>query len=889
MTNNTNTIINNEEETKMKNNVGQKLMAAFAAAGVTADEFFAAAAAEKEALRVRRARKATARAIAIACKAAAIRRETRKQVGIEKEARRAARRIARRAARRITMETAHAWAAYVDSLKEETVITAVNSFEEVNPIIPAYGDMVPENTGVASPEQLAICRELYGDETGKQEALFVIPGTDTKAVSCETEGVRWTGYADIVITDNGTFSWHDATENDFLKSAYSYNYGCDREYTVGEFATFTLENGETLTVVMATSSVLLLNAISVADNPFVSFGEYRTDKFAVTTQEDFAWVLRNCNFVDVITGYDDHGNEIVKGAEVSLIDGAQMPEREERIITFTLEELLNARQWDSKKFSRQFSVVEVDDDTPLNGEVKYCPECGFYSEPHGDGTEYDEDLHEVVQVFAGDVNKVVSNGDKLYWVNEHTCEHCVHAKSNAAVAASATVEEALKHVQINERAICPNCGKMMLVNYDEYPSVTVPTQVLYRLNGNTVESFVVSTTECQRCKTLRYGAGLDGVKDDITVNHGLWAFRKDENNVHGALRRFREFLQLSKTAEFCATESTQFCGDFGVTIEHPNIVAAFGYCDGDAWSERDGEQRYATANFEYGITTKATFDEEVAANLEIAGNGGNRYVELIVSMGKTARITRMWIKVEFFIGHPHFSRALCEVAEDAGLDVDIITSESCYVNSAWMRTAVLDDGLNAVVSHYTVKDAGDDDYDDSWSLGHTDDDRVALRYYLFNLLVDKVMTEDIARDRKAIVLCGLPGSGKSTIARQYKGDYAVVDPDVVKWLLPEYNGGDASFVHRESTKIASWVNQYLAIRGFNVVVPMIGDNDSLRRVKHVYEEAGYEVEIRFVGTDPATCHERIQGRNRSIDISMEALQESYDKIVANINDLTNPY
>jgi len=864
MTNDTTNITNkNEGEIKMTN-VEMKLIAAFAAAGVTADEFIAAAAAEKEALRIRRAHEETARAIKVARETAAIRREARKQAGIEKEERRKARRDARRAAM---------------AKKAELVKVAAFAYKA------AAAAKNERSVDVGTVNALHIAKK-------GEKALFTIPGTKYKAVACRSEGFKAVKSADIVITDEGVLDWYKAVEK---YGTLQYN---DRDYCYdhvvkGEVVHFTLKDGKPKTVVLATSVAMLTNVCSMKLPFRIDLGG---DIFKVETQEDVNWVFNHCVFVDEMTGADEDGYEILIGAHVSLKEGVEMPQREEPIVAFTLEDLKAVlKQHNAERFANRYDVINVDEETPLDGEVKFCSECGFYSEPYGDGTEWDDDLHDFTQLLGGDYNVVVTDGDHFYGVHTTVCEHCKREKIKAALGVMAAADKALMlHMLLGAmeeqgHTICPSCGKVRAYGAIPVPTVTKPVQKLYRLNGFAIESFVVAAEECERCKTVRYGSGLDGVKDDITVNHGLWAFRKGENNVHGAIKRFREFLQLSKTAEFCATEDTQFVGDFGITIEHPQITAAFGYDSSDAWSERDNEDnniRFATRNFHCGVRTKEQFEKEIERNLQY-GRDGSQYVELIVSMGDKAQIKTMWIKADFFVGHPHFSRALCEAAESAGLETVVVDG-----NDGWIapieavKPLVHTDGFDAVVSNYKIGDNGS--CNDSWSLGHTDDYRKVVRSYLFNLLVDKVVADGIARDRKAIILCGLPGSGKSTIARQYKGDYAIVDPDVVKWLLPEYNGGNASFVHKESAKIASWVNQYLAVRGFNVVVPMIGDNDSLRRVKHVYEETGYEVEIRFVDTDPVTCYWRIQGRNRSIDISMEALKESYDKIVANVNDLKNP-
>ena len=90
----------------------------------------------------------------------------------------------------------------------------------------------------------------------------------------------------------------------------------------------------------------------------------------------------------------------------------------------------------------------------------------------------------------------------------------------------------------------------------------------------------------------------------------------------------------------------------------------------------------------------------------------------------------------------------------------------------------------------------------------------------------------------------------------------------MKQLIPEFSesgGAAANSVHEESKKIlADAKNEFLtgSRNGDNLIVPIIGDElESLQRkwIKP-FEDAGYDIEVKFREADPAQSLARSMGR-----------------------------
>ena len=130
--------------------------------------------------------------------------------------------------------------------------------------------------------------------------------------------------------------------------------------------------------------------------------------------------------------------------------------------------------------------------------------------------------------------------------------------------------------------------------------------------------------------------------------------------------------------------------------------------------------------------------------------------------------------------------------------------------------------------------------------------------YLQNVKAAKVdekgkveYTEDVKRGKRLDIVIGLPASGKSSavvdkISTKYHS--RVLDNDIIKTMIPEYNNGwGASVVHEESKRIMEFVETISLSVGENLVLPKVGGNvREIVGVIHDAREAGYQVCLHYV-------------------------------------------
>ena len=105
----------------------------------------------------------------------------------------------------------------------------------------------------------------------------------------------------------------------------------------------------------------------------------------------------------------------------------------------------------------------------------------------------------------------------------------------------------------------------------------------------------------------------------------------------------------------------------------------------------------------------------------------------------------------------------------------------------------------------------------------------------------------INQQKRAVIVLGPPASGKSTLANPVarKMNAAVIDSDVAKKLLPEYQGGiGANAVHRESKNISERVLDLALEFGDNIIIPKVGDEEaSIAKLIKKFRDKGYSVDL----------------------------------------------
>ena len=142
------------------------------------------------------------------------------------------------------------------------------------------------------------------------------------------------------------------------------------------------------------------------------------------------------------------------------------------------------------------------------------------------------------------------------------------------------------------------------------------------------------------------------------------------------------------------------------------------------------------------------------------------------------------------------------------------------------------------------------------------DERIALR----NEIISKRLTEgsfshldengkevyngDVRRDKRIDIVVGLPASGKSSsivnpLSEYYKS--VVIDSDIIKTMLPEFNDGwGASLVHEESSKINMELLEKSMVDGKNIVLPVVGAKvSSVETYIGIAKKMGYDVNVHL--------------------------------------------
>ena len=104
------------------------------------------------------------------------------------------------------------------------------------------------------------------------------------------------------------------------------------------------------------------------------------------------------------------------------------------------------------------------------------------------------------------------------------------------------------------------------------------------------------------------------------------------------------------------------------------------------------------------------------------------------------------------------------------------------------------------------------------------------------------------RDRKATIILGLPGSGKSRIANMIAGEQGafIIDADNFKKRIPEFQRDQLmlSAVHKESVDLSNRFRNELSGQGYNMIIGKVGgDIESVDYVVKELAEKGYDINV----------------------------------------------
>lgn len=114
----------------------------------------------------------------------------------------------------------------------------------------------------------------------------------------------------------------------------------------------------------------------------------------------------------------------------------------------------------------------------------------------------------------------------------------------------------------------------------------------------------------------------------------------------------------------------------------------------------------------------------------------------------------------------------------------------------------------------------------------------------------EVYNGDVKKGKRIDIVIGLPASGKSSaivnpLSEYYKS--VVIDSDIIKTMMPEFNGGwGASLVHEESSKINMDLLEKSMTDGKNIVLPVVGAKvSSIEKYISIAKKMGYAVNVHL--------------------------------------------
>lgn len=151
----------------------------------------------------------------------------------------------------------------------------------------------------------------------------------------------------------------------------------------------------------------------------------------------------------------------------------------------------------------------------------------------------------------------------------------------------------------------------------------------------------------------------------------------------------------------------------------------------------------------------------------------------------------------------------------------------------------------------------------------------------------------VGRDGRIDIVIGLPASGKSsTLVNPLSQEFhsRVIDSDMAKEFIPEFNGGwGAGVVHEESKKIIQEVINTSIQKHENIVLPIVGSNiQKLQKQLLLFQAYGYETYLHFADIAPAKTLGRMLNRffeeGRFLDPRL--IYEYGDRVTTVYNEIT---
>ena len=161
--------------------------------------------------------------------------------------------------------------------------------------------------------------------------------------------------------------------------------------------------------------------------------------------------------------------------------------------------------------------------------------------------------------------------------------------------------------------------------------------------------------------------------------------------------------------------------------------------------------------------------------------------------------------------------------------------------------------------------------------------------------VEQYLPED-GESPTLILLGGRGGSGKSNFKNLvYDDHFVVLDPDVIKRKLPEYDGWNATEVHEESSDIMEQALLLCQSNGLNVVVDSsMNSSKSVERRLKMFKAKGFQTEAHYTFLPPQKSAQRAvarflsdgeKGRYMPIDVVLanKTNEQAFDKIKMHVD------